>query len=157
MSITLVLVLSLPALAEHGGIMKGADLYLAESIPWQEAPPSLPKGAKIALLEGDPAKEGPFVMRIKFPDRYRVPPHTHPKRERVTVLKGTLHIGMGAKYDEKATRAMPAGSYGSWPEGMVHFGWASGETIIQLHGIGPWQIHYIDPADDPRNAKRTKD
>jgi quercetin dioxygenase-like cupin family protein len=133
--------------------MKMANLFLATDIKWQEAPASIPKGAKIALLEGDLAKEGPFVIRIKFPDGCRIMPHTHPRRERVTVLSGTLNIGMGEKFDEKAGRAMPAGSYGSWPEGMKHFGWATGETVIQLHGIGPWSIQYVKPDDDPRNQK----
>jgi hypothetical protein len=137
----------------HAPLMKGADLFRAADLKWQDAPASLAKGAKIALLEGDLSKEGPFVVRIKFPDGYRVLPHTHPKRERVTVLSGTLYIGMGGTFDEKAGVAMPAGTYGSWPEGMKHFGWAKGETIIQLHGIGPWSIQYVNPEDDPRNKK----
>jgi quercetin dioxygenase-like cupin family protein len=136
-----------------GPDMKGAELFLAKDLKWQNGPASLPKGALIALLEGDPSKEGPFVIRIKFPDGCRIMPHTHPKRERVTVLSGVLNIGMGEKFDEKAGRAMPAGSYGSWPEGMKHFGWATGETVIQLHGIGPWSIQYLNPDDDPRNKK----
>jgi Domain of unknown function (DUF4437) len=137
----------------HGPGMKGAELFLAKDLKWQDGPASLPKGALIALLEGDPSKEGPFVIRIKFPDGCRIMPHTHPKRERVTVISGILNIGMGEKFDEKAGRAMPAGSYGSWPEGMKHFGWATGETVIQLHGIGPWSIQYLNPDDDPRNSK----
>jgi hypothetical protein len=133
--------------------MKGADLFLPSELKWQDAPASLPRGAKIAVLEGDLAREGPFVIRLKFPDGYRIPPHMHPKRERVTVLSGTLHVGMGETFDRKMGRAMPAGTYGSWPEGMKHFGWATGETIIQLHGIGPWSIRYLNPDDDPRNKK----
>lgn len=137
----------------HIKLMKRADLFLAAELKWQEPPASLPKGAKIALLEGDLAQEGPFVVRIKFPDGYRIMPHTHPKRERVTVLAGTLYLGMGGKFDEKAGIALPAGTYGSWPEGMQHFGWSKGETIIQLHGIGPWSIQYVNPEDDPRNQR----
>ncbi len=76
-----------------------------------DAPASLPPGAKVAILEGDPSKEGPFVMRVKLPDGYKVMPHTHPKDERATVLSGTMYMGMGGKFDEKATKAMPAGSY----------------------------------------------
>ena len=79
---------------------------------------SLPKGAVIAVLEGNPNKEGPFVFRVKIPDGYRVPPHTHPKTERVTVISGTFNIGMGDKFDEKKTRPMPAGTFGHWPAGM---------------------------------------
>src|SRR5262249_3808833 len=109
---------------------KDADemqLFPAADIKWQDGPPPLPKGAQIAVLEGDPTKEGPFVFRVKVPDGYRVPPHTHPKTERVTVLSGTLNIGMGEKFDEKATTALPAGTYGYWPAGMKHFVWAKGE------------------------------
>jgi quercetin dioxygenase-like cupin family protein len=128
-------------------------LFLPDAIKWQEGPPSLPKGALVALLEGDPSKEGPFVARFKLPDGYRVAPHTHPKPERLTVLSGTLYIGMGEKFDEKAGKAMPAGTYGQWPAGMKHFAWAKGETIIQIHGTGPWSIQYLNPDDDPRNKK----
>jgi hypothetical protein len=130
------------------------ELLPARSMKWQEGPPSLPKGAKIAVLEGDPSKEGPFVYRLNLPDGYRVPPHTHPKTERVTVLSGTLHIGMGDKFDASATKAMPAGTYGHWAAGMKHFGWAEGETVLQLHGMGPWSIQYVNPEDDPRNQKK---
>jgi quercetin dioxygenase-like cupin family protein len=129
------------------------ELFAPEKIKWQEGPPSLPKGAMIAVLEGDPTKEGPFVFRVKVPDGYRVPPHTHPKTERVTVLSGTFNIGMGDKFDEKATRAMVAGTYGYWPAGMKHFVWAKGETILQFHGTGPWTIEYLNPDDDPRKKK----
>ena len=135
---------------------KDADemrLVPAADIKWQDGPPSLPKGALVAVLEGDPAKEGPFVMRAKLPDGYRVPPHTHPKTERVTVLSGTFYIGMGEKFDEKAGKEMPAGSHGQWPAGMKHFAWVKGETVIRLHGTGPWGIQYVNPDDDPRNKK----
>jgi hypothetical protein len=130
------------------------ELFPAEKIQWQEGPPSLPKGAMIAVLEGDPLKEGPFVYRLKLPDGYRVPPHTHPKTERVTVLAGTLHIGMGEKFDEPAAKAMPAGTYGYWGAGMKHYAWAQGETVLQFHGTGPWSIQYVNPRDDPRNQKK---
>jgi Domain of unknown function (DUF4437) len=130
------------------------ELYPADKVPWQDGPPSLPKGAKIAVLEGDPAKEGPFVFRLKLPDGYRVPPHTHPKTERVTVLSGTFHIRMGGRFDETATKPMPAGAYGHWPAGMKHFVWAEGETVLQFHGMGPWSIQYVNPEDDPRNRKK---
>jgi quercetin dioxygenase-like cupin family protein len=130
------------------------ELLPADKIQWQQGPPSLPKGAMIAVLEGDPSKEGPFVYRVKMPDGYRVPPHTHPKTERVTVISGTLNIGMGDKFDEKATKEMPAGTYGHWAAGMKHFGWAKGETVLQFHGMGPWSIQYVNPEDDPRNQKK---
>ena len=127
--------------------------FQPDKIEWKDGPASLPKGAKIAVLEGDPKKEGPFVFRVKVPDGYRIPVHTHPKTERVTVISGTVNIGMGEMFDEKATKAMPAGTYGHWAAGMKHFVWIKGETVVQFHGMGPWSIQYVNPADDPRNRK----
>lgn len=146
-------VISLPqALADHPAAMQ-TTLSAPSTIQWKDGPPSLPKGAQIAVLEGDPAKEGPFVFRVKVPDGYRIPPHTHPKTERVTVIAGTFNIGMGDQFDAKKTEPMTAGTYGHWPAGMQHFVWTKGETIAQFHGDGPWSIIYIDPKDDPRNQK----
>ena len=122
-------------------------------LKWRDGPNSLPPGAKLAVLEGDPTKDGPFVMRLRLPDGYRIPPHTHAKTERLTVISGTFNIGMGDKFDMEAGREMPAGSFGHWAAGMKHFVWAKGETVVQLHGIGPWSIQYVDPSDDPRNKK----
>jgi quercetin dioxygenase-like cupin family protein len=129
---------------------EGITLNVPDKIEWKVGPPSLPKGAQIAVLEGDPAKEGPFVFRVRVPDGYRIPPHTHPKMERVTVIQGTFNIGMGEKFDKEATQAMPVGSYGYWEPEMKHFVWVKGETIAQFHGMGPWTINYVNPADDPR-------
>ncbi len=133
-----------------------ADFRLSppEAIEWKDGPPSLPPGAKIAVLEGDPTKEGPFVFRVKAPDGYRIPPHTHPKTERVTVISGTFNIGMGDKFDQTATTAMPTGTYGYWGTGMKHYVWVKGETVVQFHGMGPWSIQYVNPNDDPRNAPK---
>jgi quercetin dioxygenase-like cupin family protein len=131
----------------------GARLFPPAEVRWHEGPPSLPRGALMAVLEGDPGKPGPFVFRLKLPAGYRVPPHTHPRPERVTVLAGTFHLGMGDRFDEASAWAMPAGSYGTWPAGMRHYVWAEGETVLQFHGEGPWEIVYVNPADDPRNRK----
>jgi anti-sigma factor ChrR (cupin superfamily) len=106
------------------------------------------------VLERDPTKEGPFVLRVKLLDGYRVPPHTHPKTERVTVISGTFNIGMGDKFEEKSVKAKPAGTNGHWPAGMKHFAWAKGETVRQFHGTGPWSIQYLNSEDDPRNQKK---
>jgi hypothetical protein len=123
-------------------------------IKWIDGPPSLPAGARFAVLEGDPAKEGLFTMRLRLPDGFKIAPHWHSKVEHVTVLSGTFNIGMGEKFDQKATREMPAGTFGYWPAGMRHFAWAKGDTILQLHGTGPWTITYVNPSDDPRNMKK---
>jgi quercetin dioxygenase-like cupin family protein len=130
-------------------------LYPATSIEWKPGPVAIPAGAKMAVLEGDPTKEGPFVVRFQFPDGYHIPPHTHPKTERVTVISGNLYLATGETLDRNSAKKLPAGSFGYWPAGMKHAGWSEGETVIQLHGIGPWQINYVNPADDPRNAKKS--
>ena len=122
-------------------------------IKWMDGPPSLPKGAKLALLEGNPAQEGPFTMRLQLPDGFSIPPHSHPAVEHVTVISGTFNLGMGEKFDRSAGRALPAGSFAFMPPGMKHFAWAKGETVVQVHGMGPWKINYVNPEDDPRNKK----
>jgi quercetin dioxygenase-like cupin family protein len=132
---------------------KEVMVYTPRDVKWVDAPPSLPRGAKVAVLEGDLTKESPFVVRVKMPDGYRVPPHTHPKPERVTVMSGEFHIGMGGTFDMSKGKEMPAGSYMTMPTGMKHFAWVKGETVIQIHGTGPWAINYVNPKDDPRNQK----
>ena len=127
-----------------------ASIHTPSALAWKDGPPSLPKGAKFAVLEGDPTKEGPFVFRVKVPDGYKIPPHTHPKPERVTVISGTFHLGTGDKFDKDKAKALPAGTYGTWPAGMKHFVWVKGETVVQFHGEGPWKIEYVNPNDDPR-------
>ena len=146
----LALVGKVGAAEEHGG---GETIHVPDQIKWQAGPPSLPPGSQVALLEGDPAKEGFFTIRVRMPDGYKIAAHTHPKVEHLTVISGTFNIGMGPKFDKSATRAMPAGTFGYWPAGMQHFAWVKGETVVQLHGVGPWRIDYVDPADDPRIKK----
>ena len=124
------------------------------TIQWREGPPSMLPGAKMAILEGDPAKEGFFTMRLKVPDGYRVLPHSHPNTERLTIIQGTVHLGTGDRFDAGATRALPAGTYSSMPPRMTHFAWMEGETILQLSSIGPWEVVYVNPADDPRASAK---
>ena len=132
---------------KHDDSMKAEmRLYPAANIQWNDGPASLPAGAKVAVLEGDPAKEGFFTMRLWLPDGFKIPPHWHPKVEHVTVISGTFNVGMGEKFDQTATRVMPAGTFGFWPADMKHFAWAKGETVLQLHGTGPWMITYENPS-----------
>lgn len=140
------------------GICRAADapawvLYQPAEIQWRPAE-NLPPGAMVAVLEGDPAKEGYFTMRIKMPDGYRVPPHWHSQQERVTVLSGTLNLGAGDTFNASATKPLPAGTYSSMPPRMTHFAWMSGETVLQLSTMGPWTVTYVNPADDPRAKGR---
>lgn len=122
-------------------------------IKWGPAPASLPRGAQAAVLYGDPGKEGPFALRLKTPKGYRIPPHTHPKPEIVTVISGAFRLGMGPGGDAAAAQSLPAGSFFAMPPGMVHYASADEETVVQLNSSGPWAINYVDPKDDPRGAK----
>jgi hypothetical protein len=135
------------ATAEH-------KMFAPADIKWVDAPPSLPPGAKLAALEGDPAKPGPFTIRLQVPDGYKIPAHTHPTVERVTVISGTFHLGTADKFDETSGHEMVAGSFAIMPAEMKHFAWATGETVVQVHSTGPFVIKYVNPADDPRNAKK---
>jgi quercetin dioxygenase-like cupin family protein len=147
-----------PAAAATGGdpatTMRSHTIVRPDQVKWADGPPSLPPGAKFAVLEGDPAKAGFFVMRAMLPANYRIPPHWHPTVERITVLSGTMYLGMGERFDESAGQALPAGTYATMPPGMRHFAWTQEPTVIQLGTNGPWAINYLNPADDPRQQKR---
>jgi quercetin dioxygenase-like cupin family protein len=121
-------------------------------VKWVDGPPALPKGAKVALLHGDPAKPGLFVMRAKLPANYKIPAHWHPADEIVTVLSGTFFLGHGDKLDPAGGKGHAAGSFIAMPPKMHHYAYTKKETIIQLSTVGPWGINYINPSDDPRNA-----
>lgn len=123
-----------------------------KEIKWVDAPPLLPPGAKIAVIHGDPKSAAYFMIRLKFPNGYKLPPHFHPVDENVTIIQGTFNLGMGDKLDPKATKAMTAGSYFSMPVGHHHYAVMKGETITQITTVGPWGLTYVNPADDPRNA-----
>ena len=120
-------------------------------VKWGPGPASLPPGAQMAVLDGDPGKAGmPFVIRAKLPDGYKVAPHWHPTDENVVVLSGTFVVGTGDKFDEKAMTSLPTGSFVRMPKLMHHSAMAKGETVIQVHGVGPFAVTYVDPKDDPR-------
>jgi hypothetical protein len=131
----------------------GHGVFAPEQIQWQDGPPSLPAGAKFAILEGDPAKPGYFAMRLQLPDGYQIPPHWHPNVERLTVISGTFNLGMGERFDRSGTQTMPIGTYAFMPPHMEHFAWVNGPTVVQLTTIGPWEINYINPSDDPRQTR----
>ena len=122
----------------------------ADTIQWGPAPPSLPPGAQAAVLLGSPAKEGPFVLRLKFPAGFVVPPHRHSKDEFVTVISGSFGVGSGEKVDRGSARPLPPASFVHLPAGMPHFAWSEVESVVQINGIGPFDVIYIDPKDDPR-------
>jgi hypothetical protein len=125
-----------------------------DAIKWAPAPAALPAGAKLAVLEGDPAKQGPFTMRLSLPADYRIPPHFHPVTEHVTVIEGTFYVGMGETFDASKASALPTGTFAALEPGVRHFAFTKGAATIQLHGVGPWGLTYVNPADDPRSKKK---
>ena len=125
----------------------------AGDVAWKDGPPSLPKGSQMALLYGDPAKDGIFVMRLKFPANYKIPAHTHPADEVVTVISGSFNIGTGAAFDPAKTQAIAEGGVVAMPPGMQHYVQIGQETVVQLSTRGPWNISYVNPAEDPRKSQ----
>ena len=124
-----------------------------DELQWRAAPLSLPPGAKFVLMEGDPAKAVPLTMRLRFPAGYRIPPHTHPAIEHITVLSGTFHMGAGETFDERKGKRLSAGSFAVMPANASHYAWASEDTVVQLHSVGPWGVTYVNAADDPRSTQ----
>ncbi len=128
----------------------GHLMVLPTELKWSPVP-SMPPGVEIAVIEGPLNRAGPITARLRFPANYRLPAHTHPAIEHVTVLSGTFHMGTGDKLDVKKTTALTVGGFAIMQVGVKHFAWTAEETIVQMHSVGPWGITYVDPKEDPRN------
>ena len=155
LSITAVSAMSMCAIA---GPARAADAPMAlypnaAALKWMPAPPSLPKGAQMAVLYGDPTKTGPFVIRLKLPAYYAIPAHRHPTTENVTVLNGTLFAGMGDKLDRTASKPFVAGGFAALPAQMNHFAWTKTPAVIQVEAEGPFTFAYVNAADDPSKTR----
>jgi hypothetical protein len=133
------------AAGPHHHVMAPGD-----EIKWGAAPPSLPPGAQAATLFGSPAKDGPFVLRLKFPAGFVVPPHRHSQDEFVTVLSGKVAFGTGEKVDRASLKPLPHASFVHLPAGMPHYVVTFEDTVLQVNAMGPFDVIYIDPKDDPR-------
>jgi hypothetical protein len=130
------------------------NVFSPDQIKFGPVPPMLAPGAQLAVLEGDPtASSGDFTVRLKMPDGYRIAPHWHPKRENVTVVSGNFKVGMGDSFDLSKMSLFPAGSFAYMDPSMHHYAMAVGETVVQVHGVAPLQINYINPSDDPSMKK----
>jgi quercetin dioxygenase-like cupin family protein len=125
----------------------------ANAEAWGPAPPTLPRGAQAAVLYGDPAKEGLFVMRLKAPKGYALAPHVHSGPEIVTVISGAVRLGIGSDRRAATTRPLDAGSFYSTEAGTPHFLIIDSDAVLQVNSKGPWGIEYLNPGDDPRNGK----
>jgi hypothetical protein len=125
----------------------------SKDVTWSAAPPVLPKGAMIAVLAGDPAASGPVVLRLKLPAGYKIPAHWHPTDEYVTVLSGTFFIGMGDKLDPAKGHAFTAEGFAVAPAHMNHYAWTKTGATVQVNLMGPFEITYVNPADNPSGTK----
>lgn len=144
----------LTAAAVEAGSNDEHKMVPPQDIAWTPGPASLPKGAEAAVLYGDPSKEGLFALRLKLPKDYRIPPHTHPKPEVVTVISGTFRVGMGQEADRNSAQALATGSFMALPPETAHFAFADEDTVIQLNSVGPWSLTYVNPKDDPRGPSQ---
>jgi quercetin dioxygenase-like cupin family protein len=121
-----------------------------DELKFNPGPPTLPRGAEIAVLLGSPAEEGPFVIRLKFPADYEVPPHLHAKEEHVTVISGAFGMSTGKMHDRALAPLLPEGSFVRIPADTAHFAWTDRETVVQINGMGPFGVEYVNAEDDPR-------
>jgi hypothetical protein len=135
----------LPALAES----PGHTIAMPDSLKWAE--PAVLPGTRLSVVLGDPGKEGPFVYRLEMPANYKIPPHFHKASESVTVLAGVFYVGMGEKVVPEAARSLPVGGFVAIPPKHAHYAWAGNQqTVVQVHGVGPTEFTFVNPADDPR-------
>lgn len=132
-----------------------ASAHVAHTPPdikWGAPPPGIPTAAQAAVLQGNPGEAGMYTVRLKLPANAKVMPHFHPTDENITVISGQFSVGMGDAFDPKAMKMMPQGSFIVMPATMHHYAMAKTACVVQIHGMGPFAITYVNPADDPRNA-----
>jgi hypothetical protein len=123
-------------------------------LKWGAPPPVFEQNAKFTVVSGDPGKAGIYTVRLRMPAGYKIAPHWHPTDEHVTVLQGTFALGMGEKFDAASMTELPAGGYALLPTEMRHYAMAKTDAVVQVHGMGPFALTYVNPADDP--SKRAK-
>lgn len=124
----------------------------APALTWGPAPAVFPKGARMAVVSGDPGKAAMFTVELSMPSGYRIPPHFHPTDEIVEVKKGTLMVGMGDTFDVTKAKAMKVGDKTTIAATMHHYASAKGATILAVTAMGPFVLTYVNPADDPQKA-----
>lgn len=132
----------------------GHVMKQSSEMEWKPGPDSLPPGVQMSVIDGSPKEKGPFTMRLKFPANFKIPAHWHSKDENLTILEGEFGMGMGDKFDENATHKITAGGYIKMPAKTRHFAQTGAEgAMLQLHGMGPFDITYVNPSEDPRKKK----
>ena len=146
---TIAVPVALAQSTSHAGMASDHMMATADEFKWVDIP-SLPPGAKLAVIEGPLNQAGPVTFRLKLPENYQIPAHWHPAIEHVTVISGTFNMGTGDQLDRAKTKALTAGAIAIMQPKTTHFGWTKEETVVQVHGMGPWGVTYVNPADDPR-------
>jgi hypothetical protein len=156
-SIAAAAVLAMLSLAPLGTALAAGDPTMVNTgeIKWSDAPPVIPKGAKVAVLFGDPGKPGPVTMRLMMPAHYKIAPHTHTQAEDLTVISGALYLGMGDKAEASKAHALQSGGFHHLPGKTSHYVFTKGPTVVEAHFEGPFDINYINPDDNPdKTAKK---
>jgi quercetin dioxygenase-like cupin family protein len=125
----------------------------AKEVKWGAPPPVFPPGAKFAVIAGDPASTGLVTVRFEMPAGYKIPPHFHPTDEHITVLKGSISLGMGDVIDKAHALTLSLGGYGVAMANMHHYAYTTTGATIQVHLQGPFAITYVNPADDPSKKR----
>jgi hypothetical protein len=140
--------------AESRSIRSSHEMDHDNEIQWGPAPPIFPAGAQFAVVQGDPSVAGQiFTVRLRFPNGYVLPPHRHPTDEHITVLRGTVLLGFGEDFSQQGLASHPADGFVTAGANMAHFASARGVTEVQVHAIGPFQLTYVHPEDDPTKTK----
>ena len=121
-----------------------------QPLKWGPGPASLPAGARMAVVSGDPRKAGPFTVQLELPDGFTVRPHFHPADEHQTVISGRIGHGFGDTIDMKSMTWLRAGQSGVLPANAHHYAIARGRTVVRVSSIGPLTVTYVNPKDDPR-------
>jgi len=156
LAITMVLLYAMVALAQDKTPPSSHVMVEGAKVTWGPAPPIFNKGAQMAVLSGNPGAAGPFVVRLKMPAGYKIAPHWHPTDEHVTVVAGTFALGMGDTFDPKAAKSLTPGGYALLPAEMHHYAWTQDGATVQVHGMGPFVLNYVNPADDPSKGAPAK-
>ena len=156
LAITMVLLYAMVALAQDKTPPSSNVMVEGAKVTWGPAPPIFNKGAQMAVLSGNPGAAGPFVVRLKMPAGYKIAPHWHPTDEHVTVVAGTFALGMGDTFDPKAAKSLTPGGYALLPAEMHHYAWTQDGATVQVHGMGPFVLNYVNPADDPSKGAPAK-
>jgi quercetin dioxygenase-like cupin family protein len=147
--VTIMVLMVLPAIAQQ----PGHSMTAAADVAWRPGPASLPQGSEMAVLRGNPSEAGVFTMRLRLPVGYAIQPHWHPAVEHVTVIEGSFLMGLGETFDRTAMHELGAGGFFTMDPGTRHFAAAGANgAVLQLHGMGPWQVYYVNRANDPRGA-----